>query len=147
MEFVAGVQVELGELMSVGAVASGERRIVPIVGGRFEGPRLRGSVLAVGADWQVLQHDGAMRIDTRYTWRTDDGALIYVQTRGWRTGPAEVLARLAAGEPVDRSEYYFRVSCELETGVGPHAWVNSTVFVADAARAADRVSYDLWQVC
>jgi hypothetical protein len=72
-------------------------------------------------------------IDTRYLMRTDDSALVVITTPGFRHGPAEVLARVAAGEAVDPAEYYFRVAARLETAKNsPHAWVNRTVFVAIA---------------
>jgi hypothetical protein len=136
--------VELGPPMSLGQGPSGERRIIPIVGGHFEGPVLRGTVLPGGADWQVVHADGMASIDTRYTLQTHDGALIYVSTRGVRHGPAEVLARLARGDQVDFKEYYFRIAVQLETGMADYLWVNRRVFVACAARLRDTVVYDLY---
>jgi hypothetical protein len=136
--------VELGPPMSLGHGPSGERRVIPIVGGHFEGPVLRGTVLPGGADWQVVHADGMASIDTRYTLQTHDDALIYVSTRGVRYGPAEVLARLARGERVDPREYYFRIPVQLETGMPDYSWVNQRVFVACAARLRDTVVYDLY---
>ena len=38
-------QVDIGERQSLGQGPRGERFIVPILGGRFEGPRLRGQIV------------------------------------------------------------------------------------------------------
>jgi hypothetical protein len=51
---------------------------------------------------------------------TDDGGLIYVVNHGIRHAPADVQARLDAGEPVDRSLVYFRTSPTFETAPGRH---------------------------
>src|SRR5215210_3169109 len=86
---------ELGRTSGLGA-----RRIIPITGGRFDGPQLRGAILDNGADWQVVTEDGTAIVDTRYLLRLDDGALAYLRTYGYRHGRPEVLARIAQGDPV-----------------------------------------------
>ncbi|MGH3322709.1 MAG: DUF3237 domain-containing protein [Nocardioidaceae bacterium] len=144
LERVTRVVVDLGSPLSVGPGPWGERRVIPIAGGRFDGPVLTGAVLPGGADWQVIHADGAASIDTRYTLRTHDGATIFIATRGVRCGEPETLARLARGEAVDPSAYYFRVSVLLETGSDRYSWVNRRVFVASAARLADAVVYDMY---
>ena len=119
--------------------------MIPIAGGTVRGARLRGVILSGGADWQLVDGAGTAVIDTRYLMRTDDGDLIVISTQGFRHGPPEVLARIAAGEAVPPSDYYFRVAARLETAVSSsHAWVNQTVFVAIAARHRGSVSYDLY---
>jgi hypothetical protein len=120
--------------------------VIPIEGGTVTGERLRGTILPGGADWQLVTQDGTALIDTRYMMRTDDGALVVITTQGFRHGPAEVLARVAAGDRVDPSEYYFRVAVKLETAAPTYAWINHTVFVAIAARLRSAVSYDLYAV-
>jgi hypothetical protein len=84
--------------MVVGDISYGERRIIPITGGSFVGPRLSGRVLPGGADWQVIRRDGITELEARYTLETDDGALIYVLNKGIRSGSKEVMERLARGE-------------------------------------------------
>src|ERR1700737_3956084 len=87
---------------SIGAVPYGTRRTVPIAGGDFEGPRLRGSVLPGGsADWVLLRADGVLELDLRATLQTDDGALISMRSFGLRHGPPDVMEALARGEAVD----------------------------------------------
>jgi hypothetical protein len=124
------VQVELAEVVSLGRTPLGERRIINITGGTFAGDRLRGRVLPGGADWQIVRADGAADLDARYTLETESGALIQVRSQGLRHGPAEVLARLAAGEAVDPSQYYFRTVLRFETGTAELDWLNRVIAVA-----------------
>ena len=64
---VCRLHVQLGAVQEIGTLAAGRRRVVPIVGGRVEGPRLSGEVLAGGADWQIVAPDGSAAIEARYT--------------------------------------------------------------------------------
>ena len=144
LEFAAKVRVELDTPMDVGLVPIGRRRIIPITGGAIDGPLLSAEILSGGADWQIVGNDGTAVIDTRYTARTADGSLIFLATQGFRHGPVEVLARIAAGQDVGRDEYYFRLTVGLESGAPELAWINRTVFVASAGRSAMSVVYDLF---
>jgi len=144
---LARFHVELGPPFELGPGPGGRRRIIPSVGGHFDGPRLRGTVEPMGADWQLVWTDGTAVIDTRYTLRTDDGVLLYLATRGFRTGPEEVLVRLAAGEEVDPNDYTFRVVCSLETPDGPYSWLRSRIVLASAMRLPGAVVYDAYEVC
>jgi len=146
LDRIARVHVDLGPIQTLGPTPAGVRRVIPITGGTVDGPRLRAEILPGGADWQLVHDDGTALIDTRYTARTDDGALIYLATSGIRTGPPEVLSRLAAGHDVDPADYYFRVSVHLEAAAPAYTWLNHTLFVAYAARLAGAVEYDLYAV-
>jgi len=101
--FAFEARVQVGPPVDVGPVPGGRRRIIPILGGTFEGSGLRGRVLPGGADWQIVRADGLGELDTRYTLETDDGKLIYVQNAGIRHASPEVTAKLMAGQPVDPS--------------------------------------------
>lgn len=144
LDLIGRCRADLGEPLELGQTPWGRRRIIPIVGGVFDGPRLSATILSGGADWQVVHEDGMAAIDTRYTLQTRDGALISVATRGVRHGPPDVLRRLADGQPVDPGEYYFRVSIQYETGAGAYWWLNRIVAVASAVRLADQVMYDAY---
>ena len=146
LELVSSAVIELGEPQELGAVLTGHRRVIPIIGGTFTGALLNATILPGGADWQIVAVDGTAIIDTRYSARTHNGSLLYVSTAGFRHGPPEVLARLAAGEHVDPTEYIVRVTARLESGAPSLAWVNNTVFVAAAARFSSSVAYDLYAV-
>jgi hypothetical protein len=141
------LEATIGEPLDFGEVARGHRRIVPQTGGTFTGPELNGKLLpGASADWQVVLPDGTAFGDIRYTLQTDDGDLLYVQSRSIRHGDAEVLARLGRGEDVDASEYTFRTSTQIETAAPELDWLNKGVFISVGARQADGVIYETYLV-
>src|SRR5277367_2229072 len=141
------LEATLGALLDLGEVARGHRRIVPQTGGTFSGPELNGQLLAgASADWQIVLPDGTSFGDIRYTLQTDDGDLLYVQSRGVRHGSAEVLARLADGEEVDASEYTFRTSTWIETAAPELDWLNRGVFISVGGRQPAGVIYETYLV-
>src|SRR3989442_14743064 len=83
------LQVVVEGAQKIGAVPHGTRVTVPISGGRFEGPRLRGRVVPGGGDWTLLRTDGVLELDLRLTLQTEDGALIHTTLFGIRDGPAQ----------------------------------------------------------
>ena len=123
--------VALGETVVIGKSARGLRRLVPIVGGTFEGPRLRGKVLASGADLQLVRADGVLEVEARYAIETDDSVAIVVVNRGIFRAPPEISTRLRRGEAVAPSEYYFRTCAQFEAPLGsPYEWLNTSLFVS-----------------
>ena len=140
------ITAELAAPMEKGPAPGGLARIIPIIGGTVEGERLSGKVLNLGADWQTVFDDGYAELDTRYAIETHDGALIDIHNFGFRHGPADVLARLAAGEDVDPSLYYMRTQPRLQTGDPRYAWLNRTVFVGTGERHASSVRIGLFEV-
>lgn len=138
--------VEVETPLEVGKSPYGERRIINIKGGAFSGPRLSGRVLPGGADWQIIRYDGITEVEARYTLETDDGALIYVSNWGLRHGPEEAMKRLAAGEEVDASEYYFRTTPVFETGAPGYEWLNGIVAIATGQRLANEVIITVYEV-
>jgi hypothetical protein len=119
---------------------------VPITGGSFYGPRLRGKVLAGGGDWTLLRSDGVLELDLRITLETDDGALIYLTSFGLRHGPPEVLAALARGEPVDPSRYYFRTAPRFETTASQYAFLNRLIAIASGDRRPSGPIYTIEEI-
>ncbi|HXS29572.1 MAG TPA: DUF3237 family protein, partial [Steroidobacteraceae bacterium] len=97
LEHVFTVQVAVAPPLVIGESSHGLRRIIPILGGEVEGPRLRGEVLPGGADWQYIRPDGVLQLTARYTLRAADGTLIQVVNRGLRHGPPEVMERMSRG--------------------------------------------------
>lgn len=146
LQFVLAARVTVGVPQELGDVGKGGRRIVPITGGDFSGPALRGEVLPGGADWQVLRGDGVAELEARYTLRAEDGALIYVRNHALRHGPAEVIAALAAGRPVAPESYYFRGATFFETGAVHYAWLNRHIIVCTGHREPDRVMVQFYKV-
>jgi hypothetical protein len=145
--FLMTLRVSIAPPQSIGAVPHGTRRTVPITGGEFEGPRLRGSVVPGGsADWLLLRADGVLELDLRATLRTDDGALISMKSFGLRHGPPEVVAALARGETVDPAAYYFRTTPRFETAHPTYAFLNRLITVASGDRRAEGPIYTVHEL-
>src|SRR5207244_5991256 len=116
-------------------------------GGTFAGPELNGNLLpGASADWQIVLADGTTLGDIRYTLQTDAGALIYVQSRSLRHGPAEVLARLERGEDVDAGEYTYRTATRIESAAPEFDWLNKGVFISVGGRRSGGVIYETYLV-
>ena len=146
LELVAELSATVDPPVDVGPTPRGQHRIIPITGGTFSGPKLKGKILPGGADWQFIHDDGLTEIEARYTLETSDGVRIPVLSKGVRHGPKEVLARLAAGQNVDPSEYYFRTSMSFQPPKGAYEWMERSVFVAVGERYKDRVLIRVWRL-
>jgi hypothetical protein len=109
------VRVLAAPLQELGSVPHGIRSIVPVVGGDFEGPRLRGKILPGGGDWLLLRSDGVLELDLRITLETDDHALIYMTFQGLRHGPADAV--------------YFRTLPRFETSAEKYSFLNRMLAV------------------
>ena len=123
------VRIVAGPPQQLGTVPHGVRTIVPVTGGDFEGPRLRGKILPGGGDWLLLRSDGVLELDLRITLETDDHALIYMTFLGRRHGPPEAIAALGRGEVVDPASYYFRTLPRFETSTDTYAFLNRIIAV------------------
>ncbi len=115
-EFVWEALVELAPALAMGEGPLGERRMVPITGGVFAGPRIRGRVLPGGADRQLVRRDGVRRLEALYEMQAEDGAIITVLNK-------VVVA------PVPGAEEYRFSTIEVTAPEGPHAWLNRLAFV------------------
>jgi hypothetical protein len=146
LEPLIRVEVTLAAPLELGDAPHGRRRIIDITGGRFWGERLSGRVLPGGADWQIVRRDGVAELEARYTIETGDGALIYVENRGLRHGPAEVIEKLGQGISVDPSLYYMRATPRFETGDARYSWLNRIVCVATGARRAAAVELEIYEI-
>ena len=146
LELAFEAHVEVGKPDEVGPVAGGTRRLIPILGGTFSGPGLKGKILPGGSDHQLLQPDGFTQLEARYFLQTDEGEKIYVTNRGVRYGAPEVLARLNAGERVDPSLIYFRSAATFETATPRLLWMTRAIFVCVGERYPTEVVLRFYRV-
>lgn len=146
LEFLTYGEIAVAVPRVIGATSAGERRIVDITGGRFDGPGLSGDILAGGADWQRVQPDGAASLHARYTIRTDDGARVYIENSGLRNGPKDVLAAMMSGAIVEPSRYYFRAVPRIECAHPRYAPLMQRILLCSGALTKDRVAVDLYIV-
>jgi Protein of unknown function (DUF3237) len=146
LRHVFTICARIGDIGMGEAGPLGVRQHIPITGGEVSGPALQGRILPGGSDWALVRADGASFIDARYSIETQDGTLIYVQSRGLRVSSPEVLAQMRAGQPVDPSAVYFRGNPSFEAPEGPHAWLNRHLFLAAIERRADGVALQVFLV-
>jgi len=122
LEFALQLKVTLGEAYSAGETQHGRRTIIPITGGTFEGPLLKGTIINGGADYQ-LQNTALNRteLEAIYCIKTDDGVVIHIRNRGI----------IASGTDANgRPSFYFRAAPQFEAPAdSKYAWLNNALFV------------------
>ncbi len=106
---------------TIGATPEGNRVTFPVIGGTFEGERLRGKVLPGGDDWTLKRPDGTFELDLRVTLETDDGALIHMTFSGIRNDALP----------------YFRTFPRFETASPKYAFLNRLLAVGNGEIRAD----------
>lgn len=131
----------------LGMFPEGERRLIRFTGGTFEGSDgVRGVVADGGLDWQVVRPDGVIELAAHYWLRSDAGDAIEVRSDGIRVASPEVAARIAAGDPVDPSEYYFRTFIRLGTSSARYDRWNRVLAVAWGERKQSSVHIHVHEV-
>ena len=129
-EYLGTLRLETGSRTVVEKGPQGTRTIVEVVGGRFEGPRLKASVQTPAGDWITNRADGTYKLDVRLTLRTDDGALILVSYNG-------------IGQTTDAGAS-LRTAPLFETGDERYTWLTRLQAVAIGARVGTAVRYDIY---
>ena len=141
MEFALRLKVTLGEAFSGGETPHGQRTVIPITGGTFEGPDLKGTILEGGADYQLFRKElNRTELEAIYCIRTDDGICIHVRNKG-------IIAegRDADGKPVN----YFKCAPQFEAPAdSKYAWLNNALFVCspDWSEKFEGIVLNVWKV-
>lgn len=125
LEFVFEEIVTLGPAIEIGATARGVRRIIPITGGHFEGPKIKGEVMPGGWDWQLDRPDGCTDVEADYFIKTDDGVVINIVNTG-------TICRPNDGEP----PVPVRTHPVFEPPLGKYEWLGRETFVGTLGMAA-----------
>jgi Protein of unknown function (DUF3237) len=146
LEWVFSAKVTLAPPVERGPIDGQRKRFIAITGGEVTGPKLTGVVLPGGGDWQSIHDDGLTELDARYSLKASDGTVIAVTNPGVRVASPDVIKRIAAGEDVDPSLYYFRTTPRFEVSDGPHAWLRRSAFVARGIRKPDHVLIEFFRV-
>ncbi len=129
-EYLGRLRADIGTRTVVENGPQGTRTIAQILGGRFDGPRVKASVQTPAGDWITNRADGSYRLDVRLTLKTDDGALILVTYNG-------IGQTTAAGASL-------RAAPLFETGDSRYTWLTRLQAVAVGERAGSTVSYDVY---
>lgn len=117
-EFMWDAKVKIGNTINVGESKRGVRRVIPITGGSFSGPKIKGEVLPGGEDWQLVRPDGDTELYARYLLKTDDGHVIQIINR----------ALMHMGTPIEG--FYCRSVLDLEApNDSPYDYLNHAIFL------------------
>lgn len=93
-DLLMNIAVDVGDIVSLGHAPLGERRMVSILRGTFEGSGLRGEVLP-GTAWQIVRKDKGLDIAARHALKEAGGGIVRALSQGSRYGPEDVLAAIA----------------------------------------------------
>lgn len=146
LEHVFTISIKLSKPFWVRPAARGDMRAaIYAAEGVIEGPRLNGKVVPMsGGDFPLTRPNGVIDFDARYLLEADDGAIIYLENRGYRWARNEVAAeKIRRNEPVSADDYYMRVTPRFDAPEGTHAWLSQHVFVGVAEKIpqANRIHY------
>jgi len=146
LNFIFEANVTLGAPQELGATAAARSRFVPITGGTVSGPKMKGTILSGGGDWQEIGNDGVTLIHARYLMKASDGTAIAIDNPGVRVASPDIIARLTAGEDLDPALYYFRTTPSFQVAKGPHDWLRRSVFICQGIRHPQSVALRFFQV-
>ena len=141
LEFALQLKVTLGDAYSCGETQHGQRTIIPITGGTFEGPNIKGTIINGGADYQLNNKaTGRTELEAIYCIKTDDGVNIHVRNCGIiNSGKDE------QGNPT----FYFKAAPQFEAPVdSKYAWLNNAIFVCqpDFSGGFKGIVLNVWKV-
>ena len=127
-ELLMELELEIAARQSLGP-----RQIIPITGGRFDGPRLKGTALAGGGDWLIRRPDGVIEVNVRCTLQATDEQLIYMWYRG-------VVYATPSGEQ------YVRTTPVFETASDTYGWLNRTIAVGVGRQVPGKAAYRIYEI-
>ena len=114
-EFVMQLRVKIDGAYSVGQTPQGRRTVIPITGGEFSGPQIKGTIIAGGADYQ-LGNGNRTTLEAIYSIKTDDGVYIHVRNRGIIYG--------------GQDGFYFKAAPQFEAPTDSrYNWLNNAIFI------------------
>jgi hypothetical protein len=140
LEFALQLKVTLGEAFSIDNTQHGRRTVIPITGGTFEGPNIKGTIISGGADYQLANANGRTEVEAIYCIKTDDGVYIHVRNRGIIYDGKD-----AQGNP----SFYFKAAPQFEAPADSrYAWLNNALFVCapDFSQQFNGIILNVWRV-
>lgn len=140
LEFALQLKVTLGQAFSIENTQHGHRTVIPITGGTFEGPGIKGTIINGGADYQLANAQGRTELEAIYCIKTDDGVYIHVRNRGI----------IASGKDADgKPTFYFRAAPQFEAPAdSKYGWLNDALFVCapEFSQQFQGIVLNVWKV-
>lgn len=147
LKHFATLEIEVTAPQEIGKTLHGERRIIPILGGKVTGDGWQGKVLGGGADYQLIVSPRMSHLDARYAFETDQGERIYIHNEAMRVASAEITQKIKDGELVDPKDVYFRSVPKFETSSDRFQWITERVFIGVGIRKPTLVELQIFEVC
>lgn len=139
IEFVMKLKVSLGQAYSVGETPKGRRTVIPITGGTFEGPLLKGTIIDGGADWQLAKGNRT-ELEAIYSIKTDDGVYIHIRNRGI----------IFSGQDANgQQSFYFKAAPTFEAPEdSKYAWLNNALFICSPEWGGEGggITLNVWKI-
>jgi hypothetical protein len=127
LNYVFTLHVDLAPPQCFGRTSFGERRFIPITGGRFEGPKIKGKILPGGGDWNAARSDGVVHVLAKYTIQVEDGTLINLTNEGYGRASQKTMDGVFGDDPSKAlianggTDWYTKTFPKFEVTDGPHA--------------------------
>ena len=140
LEFALQLKVTLGQAFSIENTQHGRRTVIPITGGTFEGPGIKGTIINGGADYQLANAQGRTELEAIYCIKTDDDIYIHVRNRGIIAGGQD-----ADGKPT----FYFTAAPQFEAPAdSKYVWLNNALFICapDFSQQFQGIVLNVWKV-
>ena len=140
LEFALQLKVTLGQAFSIENTQHGRRTVIPITGGTFEGPGIKGTIINGGADYQLANAQGRTELEAIYCIKTDDDVYIHVRNRGIIAGGQD-----ADGKPT----FYFKAAPQFEAPAdSKYGWLNNALFICapDFSQQFQGIVLNVWKV-
>lgn len=117
-EFMWEAKVKIADMITVGESKHGVKRVIPITGGTFIGPKIKGEVLSGGEDSQLVRPDGDTELNARYLLKTDDRYVIQIVNKALIHTDAKTKA------------FYCKSVLDLEAPKdSPYDYLNHAIFI------------------
>lgn len=141
LEFALQLKVTLGDAFTCGETQHGRRTVIPITGGTFEGPNIKGTIVNGGADYQIANTAiNRTELEAIYCIKTDDDVYIHVRNRGIIYSGKD-----ANGNP----SFYFKAAPQFEAPAdSKYAWLNNSLFLCapDFTKDFKGIVLNVWRV-
>ena len=140
LEFALQLKVTLGQAFSIENTQHGRRTVIPITGGTFEGPGIKGTIINGGADYQLANAQGRTELEAIYCIKTDDGIYIHVRNRG-------IIANTKDAN--GNQSFYFRAAPQFEAPAdSKYGWLNNALFVCapSFSQGFNGIVLNVWKV-
>ena len=140
LEFALQLKVSIGEPYGIDNTQHGRRTVVPITGGTFEGPGIKGTIVNGGADYQLANAQGRTELEAIYCIKTDDGIYIHVRNRG-------IIANTKDAN--GNQSFYFRCAPQFEAPAdSKYGWLNNSLFLCapSFSQGFNGIVLNVWRV-